>query len=77
MKKLLLLMVITLILVTCGQTKGTSKKVLGNDVLKDVDAIKNNNIINLDAKSWYFSSGGIKSTTKEIQQIAKKLQEQK
>ncbi|RIN96234.1 iron ABC transporter substrate-binding protein [Mammaliicoccus sciuri] len=60
--------------------KGTSKKVLGNDVLKDVDAIKNNNIINLDAKSWYFASGGIKSTTKqiqEIQQIAKKLQSQK
>ncbi|UTI85564.1 hypothetical protein NIT60_02460 [Mammaliicoccus sciuri] len=60
--------------------KGTSKKVLGNDVLKDVDAVKNNQIINLDAKSWYFSSGGIKSTTKqiqEIQQIAKKLQEQK
>ncbi|WP_323710656.1 siderophore ABC transporter substrate-binding protein [Mammaliicoccus lentus] len=58
--------------------KRTSEKVLSNDVLKNVPAVKDDNIINLDAKSWYFSSGGIKSTIKqiqEIQNIAKKLQE--
>ncbi|MCG3412677.1 siderophore ABC transporter substrate-binding protein [Staphylococcus massiliensis] len=46
--------------------KASSKKVLGNDVLKNVSAIKSGKIIELDPKLWYFSAG---STTTSIMQI--------
>ena len=37
--------------------KSTAKKTLNNDVIKNVDAVKNNKIIELDPKLWYFSTG--------------------
>lgn len=42
--------------------KSTAKKALSNDVIKDVDAVKNNKVVNVDAQLWYLASGGVRTT---------------
>lgn len=53
--------------------KSTAKKTLGNDVIKDVDAVKNNKIYELDPKLWYFSSGSTSTLIKQIDEVEKAL----
>ncbi|WJP97661.1 ferrated catecholamine ABC transporter substrate-binding lipoprotein SstD [Macrococcus bovicus] len=51
--------------------KSSSKQVLANKVIKDVNAIKENQVIELDPYLWYFSSGGVKTTMQQIDEIEK------
>ena len=37
--------------------KSSAKQTLSNDVIKDVNAVKNGNVYELDPKLWYFSAG--------------------
>jgi len=47
--------------------------VLGNDVIKDVKAVKEDNAFELDPKLWYFSSGSTSTTIKQIDELNKVL----
>lgn len=49
--------------------KSTAKKVLSNDVLKNVSAIKKDNVYELDPKLWYLASGSTTTTMKQIEDI--------
>ncbi|MDU0435088.1 ABC transporter substrate-binding protein [Staphylococcus haemolyticus] len=56
--------------------KSSAKQTLSNDVIKDVNAVKNGNVYELDPKLWYFSAGSTSTTIKqidELNQILKKL----
>ena len=53
--------------------KSTAKQVLGNDVIKDVKAVKEDNVFELDPKLWYFSSGSTSTTIKQIDGLNKVL----
>lgn len=47
----------------------SAKEVLENDIIKETDAYKNDNIIYLDPHVWYVSTGGLTSTNKMIEDI--------
>ncbi|MCC0640054.1 MULTISPECIES: ABC transporter substrate-binding protein [unclassified Clostridioides] len=49
----------------------TAKSVLNNDVIKSMDAYKNDNIICLDAPTWYVNDGGLTSLNKMIDDASK------
>ncbi|GGB11774.1 siderophore ABC transporter substrate-binding protein [Macrococcus hajekii] len=51
--------------------KSSSKQALSNEVIKEVNAIKNNKIIELDPYLWYFSGGGVTTTIKQIEEVEK------
>ncbi|TDM11983.1 ferrated catecholamine ABC transporter substrate-binding lipoprotein SstD [Macrococcus lamae] len=51
--------------------KSSSKQALTNDVIKDVNAVKEDNIVELDPYLWYFSGGGVKTTVQQIEEIEK------
>lgn len=51
--------------------KSTAKKTLNNAVLKDVNAVKEDKVYNLDPKLWYFSSGSTTTTVKQIEELEK------
>ncbi|UTH13650.1 ferrated catecholamine ABC transporter substrate-binding lipoprotein SstD [Macrococcus equipercicus] len=51
--------------------KSSSKQALSNEVIKDVNAVKEHKIIELDPYLWYFSSGGAKTTVQQIEEIEK------
>ena len=51
--------------------KGTSRKILNNDVLKEVSAVNKKKIIELDPKEWYFSTNGIQSSIKQVKELKK------
>lgn len=56
--------------------KSSAKQTLSNDVIKDVNAVKNGNVYELDPKLWYFSAGSTSTIIKqidELNQILKKL----
>ncbi|WP_323703060.1 ferrated catecholamine ABC transporter substrate-binding lipoprotein SstD [Mammaliicoccus sp. Dog046] len=53
--------------------KESSNKALSNDVIKDVNAIKNQKVINVDPELWYLASGGVRTTEKQIDEVAKGL----
>ncbi|UXR78181.1 MULTISPECIES: ABC transporter substrate-binding protein [unclassified Staphylococcus] len=53
--------------------KSTAKQVLGNDVLKDVKAIKNDEVVEVDPKLWYFASGSVTTTMKQVDELEKGL----
>ncbi|MCU5746619.1 ABC transporter substrate-binding protein [Staphylococcus sp. SQ8-PEA] len=60
-----------------GQAIGgqsTAKKALSNDVIKDVKAVKDDNVVNVDAQLWYLASGGVRTTEKQIDEIVKGLE---
>lgn len=44
---------------------------LKNPVIKNVNAIKNNDILKFDANSWFFGAGGISATIKQLDDIEK------
>ncbi|WP_426393312.1 ferrated catecholamine ABC transporter substrate-binding lipoprotein SstD [Mammaliicoccus sciuri] len=54
--------------------KSTAKKALSNDVIKDVDAVKNNKVVNVDAQLWYLASGGVRTTEKQVDEVIKGLE---
>lgn len=54
--------------------KSTAKNALGNDVIKDVDAIKDNKVYELDPKLWYFASGSTTTAIKQIEEVEKALE---
>lgn len=49
----------------------TAKKTLNNKVLKNVKAVKEHKIYELDPKLWYFSSGSTTTTMKQIDELEK------
>ncbi|OHO71055.1 iron ABC transporter substrate-binding protein [Staphylococcus sp. HMSC036D05] len=51
--------------------KSTTNQVLKNKVIKNVPAIKSNNVYELDPKLWYFSSGSSTTTIKQIDELNK------
>lgn len=50
-------------------SKSTAKQVLGNDVIKNVKAVKDDEIYELDPKLWYFASGSTTTTMKQIDEL--------
>src|SRR5699024_12643198 len=55
---------------TDKETKGIPQE-LKNPVIKNVNAIKNNDILEFDANTWFFGAGGINSTIKQLDDIEK------
>lgn len=53
--------------------KETSKAALSNDVIKNVKAIKHHNVVQVDPQLWYLSSGGVRTTVKQIDEVMKGL----
>lgn len=53
--------------------KSTAQQVLSNDVIKNVNAIKNDKVLELDPKLWYFASGSITTTIEQIEEIEEGL----
>lgn len=53
--------------------KSTAKKALGNDVIKYVDAVKNDKVYELDPKLWYFASGSTTTSVKQIEEVEKAI----
>ncbi|MCG7340053.1 siderophore ABC transporter substrate-binding protein [Staphylococcus sp. ACRSN] len=53
--------------------KSTAKQALGNDVIKNVDAVKNNKVYQLDPKLWYFASGSTTTAIKQIEEVEKAI----
>lgn len=49
--------------------ESSADKVLSNSVLKDVKAVKNDNVYELDPKLWYFASGSSTTTIKQIDEL--------
>ncbi len=49
----------------------TAKSVLNNDIIKSMDAYKNDNIIYLDSPTWYVNDGGLASLNKMIDDASK------
>lgn len=49
----------------------TAKSVLDNDVIKSMDAYKNDNIIYLDAATWYVNDGGLNSLNTMVDDVMK------
>ena len=55
---------------TDKETKGIPQE-LKNPVIKNVNAIKNNDILEFDANTWFFGAGSINSTIKQLDDIEK------
>ncbi|HCV0525450.1 TPA: siderophore ABC transporter substrate-binding protein [Staphylococcus aureus] len=51
--------------------KSTAKQALNNPVLKNVKAIKEDKVYNLDPKLWYFAAGSTTTTIKQIDELEK------
>ncbi len=51
--------------------KSTAKQALNNPVLKNVKAIKEDKVYNLDPKLWYFAAGSTTTTIKQIEELEK------
>lgn len=54
--------------------KSTAEQALGNDVIKNVDAIKEDKVYELDPKLWYFASGSTTTSIKQIEEVEKALE---
>lgn len=55
--------------------ESSSSTVLDNNVIQDVDAIKNDRIVDLDAKLWYLASGGVMTTIGQLEEIEQALEQ--
>ncbi|MCI3985775.1 siderophore ABC transporter substrate-binding protein [Bacillus vallismortis] len=51
-----------------GETSST-KQVVENDYVKNVNAVKNDHVVYLDSATWYLSGGGLESMTKMIKEV--------
>jgi iron complex transport system substrate-binding protein len=49
----------------------SAKQVIENELVKGTKAFKNDNIIYLDPNYWYLSGGGLISTSKMVEEVAK------
>ena len=49
----------------------SAQELLNNDLVKSMNAYKNNNIVYLDANVWYIATGGINTTLTMIDEIEK------
>ena len=47
----------------------TAKQAMDNELLKNVDAVKNNKVVYLSGDVWYLSGGGIQSIEKMLEEI--------
>lgn len=52
-----------------GNGETSAKQVVENDLVKNTNAYKNDKIIYLDPNVWYLSGGGVKSTSKMVDDI--------
>lgn len=52
----------------------SANKALSNDVIKDVTAIKEDKVVNVDPQLWYLASGGVRTTEKQVDEVAKGLE---
>jgi iron complex transport system substrate-binding protein len=59
--------------VVTGRDSGAAKKVLGNDLVAQTTAWKNNQVVYLDATDWYLIGGGLTAMQASVDQIAKAL----
>lgn len=48
----------------------TAKSVLNNDVIKSMDAYKNDNIVYLNSATWYVNDGGLSSLNQMVDDVA-------
>lgn len=55
--------------------ESSSSTVLDNNVIQDVDAIKNDRVVDLDAKLWYLASGGAMTTIGQLEEIEQALEQ--
>lgn len=55
--------------------ESASSTVLDNNVIKDVDAIKNDRIVDLNAQLWYLASGGVVTTIDQLEEIEQALEQ--
>ncbi|AQL56721.1 siderophore ABC transporter substrate-binding protein [Abyssicoccus albus] len=53
--------------------KSSAKKALGNKVIKDVNAIKNDNVIEVDPYIWYVAGGSVTTTLEQINEVKEGL----
>lgn len=51
--------------------KSSAKQALSNDVIKDVSAVKNDKVVEIDPYLWYFSGGGAVTVIKQIEEVEK------
>ena len=51
--------------------KSTAKQALNNPVLKNVKAIKEDKVYNLDPKLWYFAAGSTTTTINKLMNLKK------
>ncbi|AYU54559.1 hypothetical protein CNQ82_03590 [Staphylococcus debuckii] len=51
--------------------KSSDKQLLKNDVIKNVKAIKDNKVYELDPKLWFYASGSTATTIREIDELEK------
>ncbi|MGJ5709633.1 ferrated catecholamine ABC transporter substrate-binding lipoprotein SstD [Staphylococcus equorum] len=54
--------------------KSTAEQALGNDVIKNVNAIKEDKVYELDPKLWYFASGSTTTSIKQIEEVEKAIE---
>ncbi|MFC3420288.1 siderophore ABC transporter substrate-binding protein [Salinicoccus hispanicus] len=55
--------------------ESASSTVLDNNVIQDVDAIKNDRVIDLNAQLWYLASGGIVTTIGQLEEVEQALEQ--
>lgn len=51
-----------------GETSST-KQVVENDYVKNVNAVKNDHVVYLDSATWYLSGGGLESMAQMIKEV--------
>ncbi len=51
--------------------KSSAEQALSNDVIKNVNAIKDDKVVEVDPYLWYFSSGGAVTIVKQIEEVEK------
>lgn len=51
--------------------KSSAKQALTNEVINDVNAVKNDKVVEIDPYLWYFSGGGAVTVKKQIEEVEK------
>jgi iron complex transport system substrate-binding protein len=54
--------------------ESTAKTLLDNDLMKQVNAVKEDNVIYLDPNYWYLSGGGLTSVSEMVKEVEKVLE---
>jgi iron complex transport system substrate-binding protein len=53
--------------------KSSAKQVVENELVSKTNAVKNNNVVYLDANYWYLSAGGLESVSAMVKEVSKGL----